>query len=171
MTECIWAAVFAFLIGWLFVNQRRGNRRMSEQLGLPLTYRTDGMEGIDDVSLTVTNGGDNLRLRWLVTNTTNAPISVRARYPRFSLTICGVKAPRVKEFGYETLVYPDESRACVQEFNFHNWRARYQRMGLLLPLPPDCKADQWQLKDTLTGEILTPDVSCGADEASKGEER
>lgn len=30
---------------------------------------------------------------------------------------------------------------------------------------------KWQLKDTLTGNMLIPDVSCGADEASKGEER
>lgn len=58
--------------------------------------------------------------------------------------------------GNEALVHPDESHICVQEFSFHAWRAKYQPMGLLRPLPSDCKADKWQLKDTLTGEILTP---------------
>lgn len=77
-----------------------------------------------------------------------------------SLTICGVKVRRMRTplIGNEVLVYPDESCACVQEFSFSAWWE-------------DCKADQWQLKDTLTGGMLIPDVSCGADEASKGEER
>lgn len=55
-------ALFALLIGWAFVDQRRRNRRLSTQLGLPLTYQTEGMEGLDHVSLTLVNGGSELRL-------------------------------------------------------------------------------------------------------------
>ena len=39
--------LFALLIGWSFVDQRRRNRRLSTQLWLPLTYQTEGMEGLD----------------------------------------------------------------------------------------------------------------------------
>lgn len=69
-----------------------------------------------------------------------------------------MKVPRMHTplISNEVLVHPGKSHTCVQEFSFDAWRAKYQPMGLFHSLPPGCEADQWQLKDTLTGEILTP---------------
>lgn len=153
--ESVLLAAFILVLAYGLVSDWKGNRRLSIQLGLPLTWQPEDMTGIGDIGLELRSGGRILRLRWRATNTTNAPISVYDHCPRFALTICGVKVPRMHTtLGREIRLRPGDGCTCEQEFSFSAWRAKSRHLGTL---PPDCRADQWQLKDTLTGRMLTPD--------------
>lgn len=153
--ESVLLAVFILVLACGLVSDWKRNRRLSIQLGLPLAWQPEDMTGIGDIGLELRRGGRVLRLRWRATNTTNAPISVYDHCPRFALTICGVKVPRMHTtLGREIRLYPGDGCTCEQEFSFpHGGR----NTGIWGHCRRTAGADQWQLKDTLTGRMLTPD--------------